>query len=268
MSVQQGFINMPEGHPALMDGRQGPAFTAKSDDAADPEAEKKRKRSTQVLSSEEQSSQSDRFCAYYCFACGSFAMAVEGLLHTMPRRKADASTVLPKKASLKHSFKKGECKSIKREGGTEKQFRWNCGSCAVPICYQSKPFDHEEIDYMYIFDCALAMNPSVVSLYWKDGQSKHTPKCFHLDGKVASVPIKISIEGKRFEVKNIGDSVYVTVRASGVGGDMKQANAEALRILAKVIGVSLKQVRISTGSLQVTDCPIRDIFRRLICAMF
>jgi hypothetical protein len=32
------------------------------------------------------------------------------------------------------------------------------------------------------------------------------------------------------------------VRAAGIGNDMRAANAEALRMLAKVMGVSLKQV--------------------------
>ena len=70
-----------------------------------------------------------------------------------------------------------------------------------------------QVDFLYVFDCALAMNPSVVSLYWKDGEGKHVPKCFSVDGKVASVPIKIQAEGRRFEVKNIADSLYVQVRA-------------------------------------------------------
>ena len=39
--------------------------------AVDPEEERKRRRSTAVLESEESSSsQSEKFCAYYCFACG------------------------------------------------------------------------------------------------------------------------------------------------------------------------------------------------------
>ena len=49
---------------------------------------------------------------------------------------------------------------------------------------------------------------------------------------------------------------------------MRAANAEALRMLAKVMGVSLKQVKISIGLLKVSDMSVRDIFRRLICAMY
>ena len=109
----------------------------KSDDP-NPDEEKKRKRSTMVVESQEQTTQSDRFCAYYCFACGSFAMAVEGhssprlrattpqprpsagslkvpwtrgagtgLLHTMPRRKTDAATAVPKGSAIKNVFKRG-----------------------------------------------------------------------------------------------------------------------------------------------------------------
>ena len=58
------------------------------------------------------------------------------------------------------------------------------------------------------------------------------------------------------------------VRAAGIGNDMRAANAEALRMLAKVMGVSLKQVKISIGLLKVSDMSVRDIFRRLICAMY
>ena len=58
------------------------------------------------------------------------------------------------------------------------------------------------------------------------------------------------------------------MRAAGIGNDMRAANAEALRMLAKVMGVSLKQVKISIGLLKVSDMSVRDIFRRLICAMY
>jgi hypothetical protein len=111
--------------------------------AADPEEERKRKRSTQVLESaaeETSSTQTDKFCAYYCFACGSFCMAVEGLLHTMPKRKTDFATAVPRKSAIKMRAKEGECKTIQREKGVEKQFRMTCESCGVPICYQNKAF--------------------------------------------------------------------------------------------------------------------------------
>ena len=38
------------------------------------------------------------------------------------------------------------------------------------------------------------------------------------------------------------------MRAAGIGNDMRAANAEALRMLAKVMGVSLKQVHPPPGT--------------------
>ena len=101
-------------------------------------------------------------------------MALEVRMHTLPRRKTDAAFVIDGKRPFKHKLKEGECKSIKREGGVEKQYRWVC-SCGVPVCYQSTEFS-TETPYIYIIDSAVSLNPSMVSLYWRD-QGKRLPAC-------------------------------------------------------------------------------------------
>ena len=67
---------------------------------------------------------------------------MEGLLHSMPKRKTDHATVVQRKAVLKLGVEEAECKHIQRDKGLEKQFRMKCKSCGVPICYQNKPFGY------------------------------------------------------------------------------------------------------------------------------
>mmetsp|Transcript_27477 Transcript_27477/g.53601 ORF Transcript_27477/g.53601 Transcript_27477/m.53601 type:complete len:274 (-) Transcript_27477:96-917(-) len=272
--MQQGFLTLPDGHPAMMVMGEPTGKTEK----VDPEEEKKRKNSFATFASGESSNES--FVPYYCFACGSFVMAVDGRLHQMPRRKTDSAIVLDSKKRLKHRLEQGEVKTLKREGGVEKQYRWRC-TCGVPISYQSSEWT-TEVQYVYIIDCSLALNPSVVSLYWRE-EGRMLPECFSVQQEdeeeaktegskqepVVVIAIEVVPECKRFGIQKLEERMVVEVAAQVVGGDMKLANSEAVKGVVKVLGSSSKQVKLdhAANALCISGISSKDAMRRLVCAM-
>jgi len=273
-----GWMNIPDGHPAIISG--GNSFDQTDPQgnthytlpaAADADEERKRKRSTNVLASEDAPPGTESFAAYYCFACGSFALAVEGWLYSMPKRKTDNATVVPKSAAIKNLCKAGECKSLKRPTGVETQYRWQCPSCSIPIAYQTKDWDSEDIDYIYVLDAALAINPSAVSRLWVSGEDGvKIPPCFRVEeaslatgGMSVTIPVKTAVSSRRFALTNLQHSLSLNVTAAG-GEEMR---VEVVKGIAKLLGCSTKQVKISVGQLTIREVPAKDIFRRLICAI-
>jgi len=264
-NMQQGFLSLPDGHPAMM----AMADPSSKQEKLDPEEEKKRKNSFATFSSAESSNES--FVPYYCFACGSFVMAVDGRLHQMPRRKTDAAIVLESKKRLKHRLHQGDCKTLKREGGVEKQYRWHC-TCGVPVSYQSSEWS-SECSFVYVIDCSLALNPSIVSLYWRE-EGKVLPECMTVreeEGKGETLVLQIEIvpEMKRFGIAKLEDKMVVEVASTVVGGDMKEANSEAVKGVTKVLGSSSKYVKLDlgAGALIITGISSKDAMRRIVCAM-
>ena len=41
-------------------------------------------------------------------------------------------------------------KTIQREGGVERQFRWNCATCGVPVAYESAEWGQAILPILYI----------------------------------------------------------------------------------------------------------------------
>lgn len=79
-------------------------------------------------------------------------------LSRVPRRSTDRSHVLMAGHQLqKHQLRKGEVKTIRRQKGLERQYRWNCSGCGVMVAYQSRPFEASaaEVKHFYVLPDAV-----------------------------------------------------------------------------------------------------------------
>ena len=84
-------------------------------------------------------------CAYFCVRCGTKALHTGGaLLSTMPARGTDGARVVDEangalKQNLLEPVAGAQPALVKREKGTERQYRLGCRSCAAEIAYRSTP---------------------------------------------------------------------------------------------------------------------------------
>ena len=80
-------------------------------------------------------------CAYYCMQCGTKALQTNGaLLSTMPKRGTDGAVVVDEangglKSMMLEPVAGAQPALVKREKGTERQYRLGCRSCAAEIAY-------------------------------------------------------------------------------------------------------------------------------------
>lgn len=82
----------------------------------------------------------------FCGACATFCVSLKipppKEFSTLPRRKTDGNVVVNSKKYLKiKRLTKGAVTKIKRDGGIEVQYRWQCGGCGIPVAYQSEPHE-------------------------------------------------------------------------------------------------------------------------------
>lgn len=92
---------------------------------------------------------------YQCSACSHFCVKLARPLTELPSRKTDGSRVIDMAKDLVHLMcAKGGVKLLKREKGTEKQYRYNCELCDLCVGYRSVPYE-EETKFMYILPKAL-----------------------------------------------------------------------------------------------------------------
>eukprot|EP00899_Mesostigma_viride_P028320 jgi/Mesvir1/8673/Mv02613-RA.1 len=92
---------------------------------------------------------------YNCSACAHFCMKLARHLEEMPERRTDNSRVVDMaKDMCLLAVVKGEVKTIKREKGLEKQYRYNCELCDICIAYRPVPFT-QETKFIYVFPNAL-----------------------------------------------------------------------------------------------------------------
>ncbi|KAJ7638971.1 hypothetical protein FB45DRAFT_904399 [Roridomyces roridus] len=99
---------------------------------------------------------------YYCI-CGEFILVIDKTLASLPRRKTDGAIILRAQDTETHKacvFKlnavAGEAVLLEREGGHERQFRFHCPRCALPIGYQSTPPPAKSGPFVYILAGALS----------------------------------------------------------------------------------------------------------------
>ncbi|KAF9076762.1 hypothetical protein BDP27DRAFT_1442147 [Rhodocollybia butyracea] len=101
-------------------------------------------------------------CVYYCI-CGEFILVIDKNLNALPRRHSDKATIVrcqDSESAAARVFKlnaaEGESVLIERNGGHERQYRFSCPRCTLPVCYQSTPPPAKSGPFLYILAGALS----------------------------------------------------------------------------------------------------------------
>jgi len=108
---------------------------------------------------------------------------VDTLLERLPQRKTDASFILiNQKRTYKLTAQSGPPKILKRShGGFEKQYRYHCPRCRLPIAYEMTP-TRKSGPYTYIFNGALSLEQgTLTTLTQKVSKVNSTPINDHSD---------------------------------------------------------------------------------------
>ncbi|KAG6830829.1 hypothetical protein H0H92_014481 [Tricholoma furcatifolium] len=101
---------------------------------------------------------------YYCI-CGEFILVIDKSLATLPRRKTDNAIIMrtqDSKEAKARVFKlnavSGDPILLERQGGHERQYRFNCPRCNLTVGYQSSPPPVKSAPFFYILHGALTQN--------------------------------------------------------------------------------------------------------------
>lgn len=98
---------------------------------------------------------------HYCAYCGAGALILDALVSELPQRGSDAARVVQlAKRHCKLMLDEGPCVKLKRAAGlVEKQWRYLCKSCGLPLAYLSHPFaDTSANKYLYLIDGGLSLS--------------------------------------------------------------------------------------------------------------
>ena len=75
--------------------------------------------------------------SYHCTFCHAFCLVVDRTLALLPHRSTDGAAILvTADRHFRLRLDKGEVKAVRRARGVEKQWRWKCRQCALPVVYQ------------------------------------------------------------------------------------------------------------------------------------
>ncbi|KAF9451659.1 hypothetical protein P691DRAFT_723704 [Macrolepiota fuliginosa MF-IS2] len=100
---------------------------------------------------------------YYCI-CGEFILVIDTSLATLPRRQTDNAIIIRTQdddTGKAKTFKLNATISdhpilLERESGHERQYRFLCPRCSLPIGYQVSPPPVKSAPYLYILSGALS----------------------------------------------------------------------------------------------------------------
>ncbi|KAI0921801.1 hypothetical protein AcW1_004324 [Taiwanofungus camphoratus] len=99
---------------------------------------------------------------YYCM-CGEFILVIDKSLASLPRRETDGAVVIRSQDSelgkariFKLNATAKEPILVERQGGHERQYRFHCPRCTLPVAYQSTPPPVKSGPFVYIFKGALS----------------------------------------------------------------------------------------------------------------
>jgi hypothetical protein len=75
--------------------------------------------------------------SYHCTYCHAFCLVVDRSLALLPHRSTDGAAVLvTADRHFRLRLDRGEVKAVRRPRGVEKQWRWKCRQCGLPVVYQ------------------------------------------------------------------------------------------------------------------------------------
>lgn len=221
------------------------------------------KRATHTFESEKDGVQSEQLNVCFCLCCGE-SVCILGpklTLASLPTRRTDGAHVLARsEATFKLKATPGSKVVIKRKDGYEPQWRLNCWNCGVPVAYSCVEGDKPDITYL--LKGALGAQ---ADLYL---QIYQVPPCIQTtnDGTLRiALGVRCEQPKKAITYVNNGE-VGISVIAPSRDG---AGNAEALEHMAKVLGVSRKDISLSRGwsqsskFLTVTGITAADAFKRI-----
>ncbi|KAJ7590855.1 hypothetical protein C8J56DRAFT_934056 [Mycena floridula] len=100
-------------------------------------------------------------CVYYCI-CGEFCMVIDTLLASLPTRVTDQASIVrcqDSETSKARVFKLNAVSTdpilLEREGGHEKQYRFLCVRCNLPVAYSTQSDDPRRSPFLYIIKGSL-----------------------------------------------------------------------------------------------------------------
>ncbi|KAF7332034.1 hypothetical protein MKEN_00083700 [Mycena kentingensis (nom. inval.)] len=96
--------------------------------------------------------------------CGEFNLVIDKSLSALPRRRTDAATIVPTRDSAvakARIFKLNALPApepilVERQGGVERQYKFSCGRCTLPIAYQTTPPPVKAGAYLYVLHGSLS----------------------------------------------------------------------------------------------------------------
>ncbi|KAM6495778.1 hypothetical protein JOM56_008484 [Amanita muscaria] len=98
---------------------------------------------------------------YYCI-CGEFILVIDKNLAALPRRKTDNAIIIraqetdtAKARTFKLNVTINDPILLQRQNGHEKQYRFLCTRCSLPVGYQCSPLPIKSAPFVYIFPGAL-----------------------------------------------------------------------------------------------------------------
>eukprot|EP00359_Climacostomum_virens_P004683 CAMPEP_0204905508 /NCGR_PEP_ID=MMETSP1397-20131031/5458_1 /ASSEMBLY_ACC=CAM_ASM_000891 /TAXON_ID=49980 /ORGANISM="Climacostomum Climacostomum virens, Strain Stock W-24" /LENGTH=190 /DNA_ID=CAMNT_0052074393 /DNA_START=293 /DNA_END=863 /DNA_ORIENTATION=- len=75
---------------------------------------------------------------YYCSLCGAHVLVTNQEVQKLNRRRTDKAFIFTEDDGVFQRYMTpGETVYLRRKGGIEKQYRWNCKECGVFVAYQA-----------------------------------------------------------------------------------------------------------------------------------
>ncbi|PVG03617.1 hypothetical protein CPB86DRAFT_779351 [Serendipita vermifera] len=100
---------------------------------------------------------------YYCL-CGEFILVIDKNLDNLPRRHTDNAIILRSKSTqsakacvFKLNAKETGAILLERPGGVERQYRYHCPRCNLPVAYQNEQPPVKNAPFVYILSGSLSL---------------------------------------------------------------------------------------------------------------
>ena len=97
--------------------------------------------------------------SYHCTYCHAFVLVLDAPLPTTPHRSTDGAAILiTAERHLRMRVDRGEVRAVRRARGVEKQWRWKCRQCGLPVAYQCEEWQGDTAGsaaLLYVMDAAV-----------------------------------------------------------------------------------------------------------------
>ncbi|KAI0068765.1 hypothetical protein BV25DRAFT_1792016 [Artomyces pyxidatus] len=120
---------------------------------------------------------------YYCI-CGEFVLVIDKNLTSLPRRQTDGAIIVRSQDTENAAARVFKLNATPSEpilvertaGGHERQYRFNCPRCTLPVAYQSTPPPAKSGPFLYILKGALTQVQGQIPTDAFDGDDSEPPE--------------------------------------------------------------------------------------------